>query len=66
MFHLARRIAAIAVLGLVELAPAFAQAPAPVPNLPDTERRTSYVISGTNCACAVNFALYGDGTDYQN
>lgn len=48
------------------LAPALAQAPAPVPALPDTERRTSYSIGGTTCACAVNFALYGDSTDYQN
>lgn len=48
------------------LSPAFAQVPSPVPALPDTERRTSYSISGTTCACAVNFALYGDSTDYQN
>src|SRR6202035_2170341 len=43
----------------------FAQ-PAPVPALPDTERRTTYSISGTTCTCAVNFALYGDSTDFQN
>ena len=48
------------------LAPALAQVPPAVPALPDTERRTSYSISGTTCACAVNFALYGDSTDYQN
>jgi hypothetical protein len=48
------------------LAPAFAQAPSPVPALPDTERRTTYTISGSSCACAVGFQLYGDGTDYQN
>jgi hypothetical protein len=48
------------------IAPAFAQAPPPVPSLPDTERRTSYSVAGTTCACAVNFALYGDATDYQN
>lgn len=48
------------------LAPAFAQAPAPVPALPDTERRQSYSISGTTCACAINFQLYGDGTDFSN
>src|SRR5947207_13762587 len=48
------------------LAPAFAQAPAPVPALPDAERRTSYVISSSTCACAVNFALFGDSTDYTN
>lgn len=48
------------------LAPAFAQVPAPVPALPDTERRTSYAITGSTCACAVNFALYGDSTDFQS
>src|SRR5258705_176731 len=40
--------------------------PAPVPALPDTERRTSYSISGATGPLAVNFALYGDSTDYQN
>jgi hypothetical protein len=45
---------------------AFAQVPAPVPALPDTERRTSYSISGTTCACAINFQLYGDGVDFAN
>jgi len=48
------------------LAPAFAQAPPPVPALPDTERRTSYVISASTCVCAVGFQLYGDSTDYAN
>jgi len=48
------------------LAPAFAQAPPPVPALPDTERRTSYVISASTCACNVNFQLYGDSTDVAN
>jgi hypothetical protein len=43
--------------------PAIAQAPPPVPALPDTERRTSYSLAGTTCACAVNFAIYGDSTD---
>jgi hypothetical protein len=43
---------------------AFAQAPPPIPALPDTERRTAYSIVGTTCNCAVNFALYGDGSDY--
>ena len=45
---------------------AQAQAPGPVPALPDAERRTSYSITSSTCACNVNFALYGDGTDYQN
>lgn len=45
-------------------APAFAQAPPPVPALPDAERRTSYVISASTCSCAVGFQLYQDSTDY--
>jgi hypothetical protein len=56
-------LAAVLIAGL---APAFAQSPTPVPALPDTERRTSYTISASQCTCAVNFALYGDSTDYQN
>jgi hypothetical protein len=48
------------------LAPAFAQAPPPVPALPDTERRTSYAITASTCACAVGFQLYQDGTDVAN
>ncbi|WP_441267985.1 hypothetical protein AB7G19_17115 [Bradyrhizobium sp. 215_C5_N1_1] len=54
-------IATIAGLG-----PALAQVPPPVPALPDAERRTSYSITGTQCSCALNFALLGDGVDYQN
>jgi hypothetical protein len=53
----------LALLLAIGIAPAFAQAPPAVPALPDTERRTSYSISGSNCDCAVGFALYGDGTD---
>lgn len=45
--------------------PAIAQVPS-VPALPDTERRTTYSITSTTCACNVNFALYGDSTDYQD
>ena len=48
------------------LAPAFAQAPPPVPALPDTERRTTYTITGTTCACAVGFQIYGDNNDVDN
>lgn len=48
------------------IAPVMAQVPPPVPALPDAERRTTYTISGSNCACSVGFALYGDNTDYQN
>lgn len=60
------RRAILAFSLIAGLAPAFAQAPAPVPALPDTERRTSYSITSSNCACSVGFALYGDSTDYQN
>lgn len=45
---------------------AAAQAPGPVPALPDTARLTSYAITSSTCACSVGFALYGDGTDYTN
>jgi hypothetical protein len=65
MFRLTRRIA-IAVAFLVELVPAFAQVPAPVPALPDAERRTSYSITASQCSCTVNFALFGDSTDFAN
>src|ERR1700738_920957 len=43
---------------------AFAQAPPPVPALPDSERRTSYSIAASQCSCAVNFQLFGDSNDY--
>lgn len=40
---------------------------APVPALPDTERRTEYAgVSGSAGPFNVGFALYGDGSDYQN
>src|SRR4051812_36837594 len=60
------RRAIIALALIAGIVPAIAQAPPPVPALPDTERRTSYSISGSTCICNVNFALYGDSTDYQN
>lgn len=64
MTYLRRLIlAAVLMAGLI---PAFAQVPSPVPALPDSERRTTYTIAGTTCSCAVGFALYGTGTDYQN
>lgn len=67
MTPLRRAIAAATVwAGFLSPLAAHAQAPAAVPALPDTERRTSYTISGTTCACNVNFALYGDSTDYQD
>ena len=40
------------------IAAAFAQGPPPpVPALPDAPRQTSYTLSGTTCACALNFQL---------
>jgi hypothetical protein len=58
---------AILALALIAgIVPAFGQTPPPVPALPDTERRTTYSISGTTCACAVGFQLFGDSTDYVN
>ncbi len=56
----------LALALMAGLTPVFAQAPPPVPALPDAERRTTYSISGSTCACAVNFAIYGDSTDVQN
>jgi hypothetical protein len=65
MSNLIRR-AILAIVLIAGIAPAIAAAPPPVPALPDTERRTSYSITASTCACAVNMALYGDSTDYQN
>lgn len=42
---------------------AYAQAPAPVPALPDSARLTTYSISASTCACSVGFQIYGTGTD---
>lgn len=58
--------AVLALVLMAGIAPAVAQVPSPVPALPDTERRTTYSISASNCACNVNFALYGDATDFNN
>lgn len=60
------RRAILAIAMIAGLSPVFAQAPGPVPALPDTERRTSYSISASTCACAVGFQLYGDSTDVAN
>ena len=60
MSHLARLLFA-ALLALAS--PALAAPPPPVPALPDSPRLTTYSVAGTTCACAVNFALYGDSTD---
>ena len=58
----------LAVIGLLAglVGTALAQAPPPVPALPDTQRITSYSLSSSLCNCAVGFALYGDGTDADN
>lgn len=52
------------ILGLT--CSAAAQAPPPVPALPDVSRVNTFVLSGTTCACSVGFNLYGDGTDIDN
>jgi hypothetical protein len=57
-----RLIVALALLA--GIAPAFAQAPPPVPALPDTERRTSFSLNAQTGPFSVGFALYGDSTDY--
>lgn len=60
------RNAILAAALLAGLAPACAQVPPPVPALPDTERRTSYIISASTCACNVGFQIFGDSTDVGN
>jgi hypothetical protein len=67
----ARRLilAGLAALSLLSsVAASFAQVPAPVPALPDAERRTSYSITASTCACSLgaSLALYGDANDYWN
>jgi hypothetical protein len=59
-------LAGLAAVSLFSSVAVSLAQPAPVPALPDTERRTSYSISGSTCSCAVNFALYGDSTDFSN
>lgn len=60
------RRALLAIGFLAFLAPAIAQAPPPVPALPDTQRLTTYTITSSTCACAVGFQIYGDNNDYGN
>ena len=45
------------ILGLAN--GAAAQAPPPIPALPDSPRITTYSISTSTCACSVGFAIYG-------
>jgi hypothetical protein len=56
----------LAIATIAGITPVFAQAPPPVPALPDSERRTSYSISASTCVCSVGMQLYQDSTDYQN
>lgn len=58
-----RKIMVAALLAL-SIAPAFSQAPPPVPALPDTERRTAYTATAQTGPFNVNFQIYGDSTDY--
>lgn len=58
-----RRIGPLLALLLGLATPVAAQAPPPVPALPDTARLTTYSLSGTTCVCSVGFAIYGDNTD---
>ena len=58
-----KRTVAALLLALGLAGQVIAQAPPPVPALPDTQRLTTYSISGTTCACSVGFAIYGDSTD---
>jgi hypothetical protein len=55
--------AASLLAGLLASLTAVAQAPPPVPALPDTQRITSYNITASTCVCAVGFQIYGDQTD---
>jgi hypothetical protein len=59
-------LASFAALSLFSTISAALAQPAPVPALPDSERRTSYSITASNCSCNVNFALFGDSTDFAN
>lgn len=60
-----RRIAAAAFAVVALGYYAWAQL-APVPALPDSERRTEYNITAQTGPFSLNFALYGDSTDYAN
>lgn len=45
---------------------AAAQAPPPVPALPDTPRIAQYTIAANTCTCSVGFALFAEGVDVDN
>src|ERR1017187_1376478 len=50
---------------LLMILPAFAQAPPPIPPIPDTNRAVTYGISSSTAQVAVPFNVYGDCTDIQ-
>ncbi|WP_065754479.1 glycosyl hydrolase family 28-related protein [Bradyrhizobium paxllaeri] len=58
------RCAVLAFALIAGFGSAFAQAPPPVPALPDTERRTSYIITNSVSATADAPALYVRPHDY--
>lgn len=66
MGPLRRIILSLALMAGLVPAISFAQAPAPVPALPDTDRVTSYSLNTSTCVCSVGFSLYGDSTDFQS
>jgi hypothetical protein len=55
--------AALGVLWTLGAAASFGQAPPAVPALPDAERRTSYSITASTCACSLGFQYYQDSND---
>jgi hypothetical protein len=60
----AMRQIAIAIALMLGLAgPSAAQAPPPVPALPDAARLTTFSLTASTCTCSVGFAIYGDATD---
>lgn len=61
--HRARLVGYLTLMGVGVLS---AQAPPPVPALPDSIRITNYTLAASSCACSVGFNLYQDGTDIDN
>jgi hypothetical protein len=62
-----RRLFFAVLIAIGGVLPALAQGPPPaVPVLPDTERRTTYTLTAQTGPFPVNFAIYGDGSDYQD
>lgn len=61
-----RRLVLASLLFIGLGATGFAQVPPPVPALPDTARLTTYSPSASTGPFNVNFAIFGDSTDYGN